>query len=226
MLNISELHLASIIMDLAAVFILVGMIVYTSVYRRRGHFDDKIFFHLIVITVIMAVSDGITYVLDGSTLRNSALISLIFNNIFFITFELFAGLVAVYMDYRVLEDKGKIVRRGAFIMIPALVTIVMILINNFAGFLFGVNFDTNEYFEYTAYPLIFLAPLLYIIISVIKVAKIKASVLWLMVLLIMVRVISRFLLQGVSSTPVIFAMGLVFIHLIEMKKPFYGEEAK
>ena len=62
MLNISELHEASLIMDIAAVFLLIGTIIYTTIYRKRGHIDDKLFFYLIVDTLVMAISDGITYV--------------------------------------------------------------------------------------------------------------------------------------------------------------------
>ncbi len=221
MLNISELHLASIIMDAASIFILAGLLIYTRIYRRRGHLDDKLFFHLTVIALVMGVADAVTYVLDGSTVANSALISLICNNIYFITFELFAGIIAVYMYYRVGKKKLEIVRIGTFVMIPALVTCVVILINNFARFLFWVDPSTNEYVEYPAYPVVFIAPAIYILFFVVAVFRQEKKAVLLLAILLAVRLISGFFFRGVSSTGVIFAMGLVFMHLYEMKQNFF-----
>ncbi len=224
MLNISELHLASIIMDSAAVFILLGMIVYTGLYRQRGRIDDRLFFWLSIIAIIMSVSDAITYVFDGGTVPGSALISLIFNNVFFITFELFAGMVVVYLDYHLNRKEEKFGKRGLIIMIPAMLSVVMILVNNIVHFLYWVDFSSNEYFEYAAYPAVFAAPLIYAVIAAVFVLRIDKRSAVVLAILILLRVVSRFLLQGVSSTAVIFAMGLVFIHLNVMREPFYEEE--
>ena len=223
MLNISELHLASIIMDAAAAFIMAGMVIYTYIYRKRARFDDRIYFQLLIITMIMALSDAVTYVVDGSTLSYAASLSIIFNNLFFIAFELFGGLIAVYLYFRHTRDEALVRRRGAYIMIPALVSAAMILINNFTRFLYWIS-PSNRYEEYDAYLVIFIAPALYILFCAYLVIRIDAREIWLFFLLIFVRVFSRVALQSVSSTPVIFAMGLVFIHLNVMKEPFYESE--
>lgn len=224
MFNIPELHLASIIMDLAAVFILTGLIIYTRVYRRRGFLDDRLFFHLSVIAIIMAVSDAVTYVLDGSTVPGSAVISLVANNVYFIAFEVFIGILAVYMYYRVGKRKDRIARIGAYLMIPALVTSALILINNFTRFLFWVDPVTNKYEDYKAYPVIFIAPLLYALYIVFAVFKQQKKAVILLALLVVIRLISGFFFRGVSSTGVMFSMGLVFMHLFEMGQPYFREE--
>ncbi len=224
MFNIPELHLASIIMDLAAVFILTGLIIYTRVYRRRGYLDDRLFFHLSVIAIVMSVADAVTYALDGSTVSGSAVISLVLNNIFFIAFEVFIGILAVYMYYRVGKKKERIVRIGAYIMIPALVTSVLILINNFTRFLFWVDPVTNKYEDYKAYPIIFIAPLFYALYIVFAVFKQQKKAVILLALLVVIRIVSGFFFRGVSSTGVMFSMGLVFIHLYEMGQPYFREE--
>ncbi|MBQ1548486.1 MAG: hypothetical protein IIZ61_08845 [Lachnospiraceae bacterium] len=223
MLNISELHLASIIMDAAALFILIGMMVYTGIYRKRGHFDDKLFSSLILITIIMAASDCVTYVLDGSTVPFSATLSMFCNNVFFIAFELYAGMMAVYMDYRLKKSDKPYLTRGCIIMIPAVATSLAIIANNFVNFLFWVDPATNEYVEYPLYNIVFIAPFIYAAIVTIAVIKIDASSVWVLILLILARTFSRHFLQGVSSTAVVFAIGLVFLHLHYMRHPFYEE---
>ena len=224
MFNIPELHLASVIMDMAAIFILVGLLIYTRIYRRRGHLDDKLFFHITIIAVIMAVSDAVTYIIDGSSVPHSALICMICNNVYFISFEMFIGILAVYMYYRVGKNKDKITRIGAYIMSPALVTCVLILINNFTRFLFWVDPDTNKYEDYAAYPIVFIAPLIYGIFIVFAVFKQQKKAVVLLALLVVIRLVSGFLFRGVSSTGVLFSMGLVFMHLFEMGLPYYREE--
>ncbi|MCR5097586.1 MAG: hypothetical protein K6B14_01410 [Lachnospiraceae bacterium] len=226
MFNISELHQASLLMDAAAVCLLAGTLIHTSIYRKRGHGDDILFFALNIITVIMAVSDGVTFALDGGTVPYGARISLLCNNVFFITFELFCGLLAVYLDYRIVVRKNiYTLKRGLVVMIPAIVMILLILANNFGRFLYWVDPATNEYFSYPMYNLVFLGPAIYAVFGMICVVRIDVKSLWIYILLLAVRLFFGQITQGVSSTALIFSMGLVFIHLYYMRLPFYDEEA-
>ena len=224
MLNISELHEASLIMDIAAVFLLIGTIIYTTIYRKRGHIDDKLFFYLIVDTLVMAISDGITYVLDGGSVPYGALISLVCNYIFFISFELFCGLLAVYLDYRVYQNVDALKKRGTVLMIPAVIMMVMIIANIFGRFLFWVDPQTSEYIQYPAYSLIFVAPAIYVILGIFYCFKLDFAMMWIFVLLLLVRLFFGNLMRGVSSTSLIFSMVLVFIHIHYMRLPFYDDE--
>lgn len=224
MLNISEIHLASIIMDAASVLLLIGLIINTSIYRRRGRITDKLFFMLTVATLVMSVSDGITYVLDGSTVPGSALISLFCNDIFFICFEIIVGLVGLYMFHCIRHDDAFTIKYSKLILIPAAASIVMILINHFNPFLYFVDVTTNEYYSYPMYNLVFAAPVLYGIFIFISIIKIDARAVWLYVLIVIMRLYLGTILNGVSSTAVMFTIGLCFIHMHVMRKPFYEEE--
>ena len=48
---------ATIIMGLASLFILGGMLIYTSLYRKRGNTEDKLFFALILTNIAAALFD-------------------------------------------------------------------------------------------------------------------------------------------------------------------------
>ncbi len=63
--DISFYGMANLIMDGAALFILAGMFIYTSLYRRRGRVSDKVFFALILTDVVAAFFNGVIYILDG-----------------------------------------------------------------------------------------------------------------------------------------------------------------
>ena len=221
----SELHRATLIMDVAAVLILLGIIVYTDIYRKRGLVGDRLYFDLLLVTLLMGISDAITYIMDGSSIPFAAAISIICNNIFFLTFELFSGFLVVYLDYRVHKSVELLKKRQKIIMIPALAMSALILINNVFRFLYWVDPATNEYYQYPLYTIIYIGPLIYAVYCVYLLAKIDAGVIWLFLLLIAIRVFLGNILSGVSSTALVYAMGLCFIHLHYMRLPFYdGEE--
>lgn len=226
MLNLTELHKATLIMDIAAVFLLAGIIVYTSIYRRRDRREDRLFFSLNVLTIVMAISDGITYVLDGSKVTESALISLICNNIFFLTFEAFCGLLALYLYQRVCRNTAVTRRTAGLLLFPAALMIVMVIANQFVPFLFYVDSLKNEYTSYPLYNIIFIGPAFYALLAVWAIAKIDKGMIWLFVLLLVLRLFLGNILRGVSSTALIFAVGLVFVHIHAMGVPFYEEEVQ
>jgi hypothetical protein len=211
-------------MDIAAMLIIVGLIAYTSIYRRRGRMSDKLFFVVSLLTLIMAAADGVTYVLDGSSVAGAALISLIFNNIFFCLFEAFCGLTALYLYHRLREDEGVSKVMSGIILAPAAVMILMEIVNNFLPFLFYVDTVTNEYIEYPMYYAIFIGPAIYAVFAVWVIAQIDKSVIWLFLLLLASRLFLGSLFRGVSSTALVFAIGLVFVHIHVMGSPFYEEE--
>ena len=75
MINLSTLSIATLIVDGAAVFLLAGLIIYSRLYRGRGEPSDRLFFAMEVLTIIMAVADGLTYILDSSTIPKAFAIS-------------------------------------------------------------------------------------------------------------------------------------------------------
>ncbi len=224
MLNISELHRGTLVMDASALFLLAGLIIYTSVYRHRGHRDDQLFFMLCIITAIMSVADAITYVVDGSTFSWASGLSLVCNVIFFLTFELFAGFITQYMLVRVRRGMALPWWLDGVLLIPAFVTVLLILVNCFFPFLFYIN-ENNEYVFSRFYDLIFVAPAFYGVLVLMAILRLDARVTWIYVVLLLLRIVVGNLLRDISSTPLIFAIGLVFIHIHIMGKPFY-EEAK
>ena len=64
---VSHLNAGTVIVDGAAVLILVGMIIHTSLYRSRGRLDDKLFFAMLITDLVAAVCDGCNYLLENGT---------------------------------------------------------------------------------------------------------------------------------------------------------------
>ncbi|MBO6215378.1 MAG: hypothetical protein J6N76_07565 [Lachnospiraceae bacterium] len=81
MIHMDQLDMATVIVDLAAIFILFGMISYTSIYRKRNLISDRVFFAMIVTDIVMAISDALTYVLDESSIPLAAVMSMGLNTV-------------------------------------------------------------------------------------------------------------------------------------------------
>ncbi len=98
----------------------------------------------------------------------------------------------------------------------------MILVNCFFPFLFYINVN-NEYVFSKFYDMIFVAPAFYGVLVLMAIIRLDAKVTWIYVVLLLLRIVVGNLLRDISSTPLIFAMGLVFIHIHIMGRPFYEE---
>ncbi len=222
MFHISELHLASLLMDCAAFFLLLGTMVHTTVYRHRGRTEDRLFFASLVLTMIMGISDGMTYILDSSEFTHAYIVSYVFNDVFYFAFESVCALVCLFLVQRVWKNLTW--KKGFLLFLPALGMNIMFVANHFLRFLFDVDPATNMYFSTELYPLIFIGPAFYGVLALILIIKIDKGVCWLYALLILLRVFLGHFMRDVSSTALVFAIGLVFAHIHVMDEPFYEEE--
>lgn len=57
----------SVLMDLFAVLFMVGILVYTSLYRKRGRLEDKLFFGMVLVNMTLSVSNGVSCLLEENT---------------------------------------------------------------------------------------------------------------------------------------------------------------
>ena len=55
-MELTFFNASSLIIDFMALLILVGMIVYTTLYRRRGKPEDKVFFALILADIVLSTA--------------------------------------------------------------------------------------------------------------------------------------------------------------------------
>lgn len=221
---ISEIGRLSIMLNAAAVFIVLGMIWYTAIYRRRRRLSDRLFFRMELLLVVLSVSDLVVYLVDGNTAPWAETLNSISNLVFFISFALFCGVFALFFTQNAvggLENNGK---KRLLLMLPAYAESVLFLINAFTGMFFYVDRATGIYTRSAHYGLLYIIPLFYAGLSVIMIIKIDPGIVWLFFLLLAVRLILGVVHNGVSSTAICFAIGMVFTHVHVILRPFYEEE--
>ena len=228
---IAEYDRLELVLDSAAALTLFGVMHYTSHYRRRGRTDDKIYFWILVVTILCAISDAAACVVDAQPDRVLRFLNVAFNDIFMITMNISFWLMALYFDYRsnrvtsaaasLREPVDK--KRACVLLLPAVFTVIAIGINHFIHFIFWPDETTGIYTEQPQYYVLYIAPALYAAFIVI-ISRLNKSGLFVLLMLIATRSVLEGVMQGVSSTALFIAIVLVFMHINEMRYAFYDEE--
>lgn len=55
---------ATVVTDIAALLLLISVLIYTGTYRKRGKFEDRLFFAMIILDMVSAVSDALNSVFE------------------------------------------------------------------------------------------------------------------------------------------------------------------
>ena len=202
----------SIIMDITALFILTGILIYTTIYRQRGRLDDRLFFTMVIVNMVLAAADGMTYLIEGRQVLFGKELMITGNMIFFAAFEIFAYLFIIYLDYRAYQSKERLRIRKIIYIIPAFALIVLLLINLKTGILFSVT-DGNSYQSGPYYNIVFIPVGLYILGSVILCRKINLRLIALCAILVAARVAFGIWFRDISSTAVTYTLFLVCTHI-------------
>ncbi len=218
----SEISRVSLIMDLAALFILLGLIHYTSIYRKRGKTEDRLFFAMSLIAGLMAVSDGVSWALSG--ISEYAGINAVLITVFFTSLQIICGLMGLYFMQKVAGEK-KISGVKSFVMIiPSIAGVLFVISNYFTGLAFHIDRATNTFVNGPRFGMIFITVAIYSILTSIMIFKLRPGAILYGGMLVAVRIFMAMFQGGVSSTALLMVVGLLFIHLHVMGDSFYEEE--
>jgi len=232
-LFLANLDITTIVLDFAAALILFGVLYYTSHYRRRGRTDDRLYFRIVVITIICAFSSTASCLVDGLQGDFFNFLKILVNDIYFVTSITTFCLIAIYYDHRSKNMKNgaaslrkPIDKKSAFIIsIPALAFTALILTNHFAHFLFWLDGTYGRYKELDYYYLIYFFISAYAVMIIFICRRDKAAVV-LIVLLVASRLVLDQFMNDLASAALFNAILVVFMHINEMRGAFYDEEIR
>ena len=221
----------SLIMDTASLFFMTGILNYTELYRKRGRLDDRLYFSMVIVNIIMTLADALAYFLERrqmSLVRETIMAS---NVVFFASFAYFGYLLMMYLDYRVYRDKGRLRKLRIPAFIPFLLLFVLLLINLKTGWLYTIADDAT----YQIGPLnnlIFVPAAIYFAAAEMLLFKINFRLGALGALIIISRIFWGFISRDISSTSLTYTLFLVSltytlflvcIHLHAMNAPMMEE---
>ena len=216
-------NVGSVIMDVTALFYMGGLLIYTALYRRRGRLDDRLFFAMIIVNIILTAVDAITYLVDGSGFDFTGWVMLVGNLLFFAAFEIFPYLYMLYLDYRAHQDEARIRRIWPWYAIPCALILALLLVNLFTGWIYYVD-GNGVYQSGPLNDLIFVPVGFYFLVSLIRVRKIDRRLVYLGILLVATRVAWGIWFRDISSTALIYTLFLVCTHIHVMNRPLSEEK--
>lgn len=210
----------SIFIDIASLFLMTGILIYTSIYRKRGLLEDRLFFGMTLSNIALAVADGISCFMEGSSYPASKEIMIAGNIVFYTMFAVFPYLYLLYFDYSAWQDKERIRKMKLPAGIPCLLLFILLLVNLKTGWIYTFSED-NIYHSGPLNNLVFVPALISFLLSLFRLYKINIRLAFLSTLLILTRIAMGIWFRDISSTAFTYTLFLVCTHIYVMNKPIY-----
>ena len=216
---LTEQNIATILIDGSVIFLLVGVLMETKIMRRRGRQDDRLFLTLVILNMVLAGFDMMTYLADQKSDPFARILNLGGITAFYIVFLL---MLMVWLHYCVLRFDGDAllpakVRR--FLYLPGLITEVFVIVNLFTGWIFSVD-DANVYHRNALFAPMFFVIGYFIVLCFVLVARYRRAgakegmiPVWIYLVPFAAGLLVPFLWEGISLTAAGLAMSILFTHL-------------
>ena len=211
-----------IIMDAAALFFMSGILIYTALYRKRGRLDDKLFFGMVLTNMALAASDATAYLLEGRAFTEAGKMIVACNVVFYAAFEIFPYLFLLFLDFRVRKEPEHVRKSSVLYCIPALVIVVLLLLNLRTGWLYSVS-KNNIYHTGPYNDVVFLPVAVYSVLILAKLYRIDRRLTLLGIILILARVGFGVWFRSISSTAMTYTLFLVATHIVVMNRTIKEE---
>ena len=222
--NLTDSAVGSIIMDTASLFLLAGVLFYSSMQRRRKRTDDQLFFAMTISVMVMAVGEMLSYALEGreeSFYRDAAYAA---NLVYYAGLETFPYIFTLYMDYRVHRDRARIRKLKIAYVIPVDLVFIFIVMSVSTGLVFYLT-ETNVYATGPMHFLVYVPVLFYFVVVQFKAFKVSPILVVLSCILLLSRILLDVFVAGISSTVLFFTLILMCSHIQALNSSAMHEEA-
>ncbi|MCR4606279.1 MAG: hypothetical protein K5771_00950, partial [Oscillospiraceae bacterium] len=216
--------IGTIIMDSASLLMMLGILIFTALYRRRGRLEDKMFLGMILANIALTVGELLSYTLEFFTLPPVRELMIAGNTVFYIMLSFFPYLLLVWFDYFRDGNKHRVRKMKIIYAIPVLVVIIVMLINLKTGLVFTISRENAFIPGPHRFALIPIVPIwIYLGLTFINALFVDKRMAVLSVMLVAVRLLWDLWYPDISSTSFVFTLFLMCLHLFFMNRP-YDEE--
>ena len=231
MFNLTTENIATLLIDGSAILLMTGILTQTSIMRKRGRSDDKIFTLIILLDILLSAADIVTYLADGKDFAGARYFNMGGVSVFYMVFVI---LLMLWLDYCMVRFKGvgarEAIRSRLWLFVPGGIMELILIVNLFAGFVFSVD-ETNTYHYGVLFVPMFIVMFFYVFagfryMSKYRVGDGKGSLIpvWIYMLPIVVGLIIPFGLGGISLASIAVGMSIVFTHLGSASEIVISEE--
>ncbi len=222
-IELTHLNYATIVLDVSAMVLAFGILRQTRIMRKSGLESDSLFFGMLILTVVMAVSDIFGYLTEdkpGAVIINIQIISM---TIFYIAFTFLSMLWFDYCTFR-FRDKGRVKKIGmqpAFI--PGVLTFGLVFLNQSTGIIFSVD-EMGGYHREVLYIPMYIVIAAYLVTGFVYIARYRTNdkkvliPMWLYAMPIVISTVITFVVGEVSMAALGTAITIAFTHLGTMNE--------
>ncbi len=223
MFTLTYLNIVTIILDVSAIILVLGILRQTRFMRQSGRESDRLFRSMLIFTCVMAVGDIVGYLTMDQ--EDAILIGLqnISMTVFYIALTMLVMLWFDYCSFR-FRDREQVVKIGvrpAFI--PGVLVLGIVFINNSTGLFFRID-EMGHYHREILFLPIYVVYAVYLIAGFVYIGKYRTAEkkvlipLWLYIAPIVVSGIVTFAVGEISMAALGTALTIVFTHLGTMNE--------
>ena len=220
MFELTTENIATLFIDGSTFFLLGGILTQTSVMRKRGRMDDRLFFSMIILDMVFALADIVTYLADGKNFPGARILNMGGVTVSYIALVL---ILMIWLHYTMVRFKNvtaaEAVKTRLWLFIPGFVTELLLLVNIFAGFIFNVD-ETNTYHYGVLFIPMYVVLAFYMLggfryMSKYRVGNGKTSLIpvWIYMIPLVAGILVPFVFGGISLTSIGIGMSIAFTHM-------------
>ena len=223
MFHLTYLNYATIIIDASAVFLVFGILMQTRFMRRSGREADRLFFRLLITTVVMAVADVGGYLTEGIAHPGARLLQFLSMSVFYAAFIILSML---WFDYCLFKFKNaQKTRKKGFhpAMLPGVLALVVLAVNTATGWIFSID-DQGGYHRGILFIPIYVVLAFYITAGLVMIGRYRTAgkkkliPLWVYVMPLIVSILVTFVIGEISMAAFGTAVTIAFTHLGTMNE--------
>ena len=209
-------NIGTVILDYASLMLLIGILVITTPYRKRGRIEDRLFFYLILANLALVfgeiLSNSLEY-LSYSFVRESLILG---TTLLYCLLVVFPYLLLVYIDYCMEPDNARARKTKLLYGIPCFLHLFVMVINLKTGWIFSIG-SGNEILpgaaELTIIPVWF-----YLAIQLVKLYRLNRRLCVPFLMLNLTRLLWDLWVHGISSSSLFYTLYLIIMYLYVMNR--------
>ncbi len=220
MFELTTQNIGTLLVDGSAIFLLAGILSQTSIMRKRGMADDRMFFSIMLLDIFIAIADIVTYLADGKDFKGARYFNMGGVSVFYILLVLLTTMWLYYCMIRFKRVGAKeIFKNRTWLFVPGWIMEFLLLVNFFTGFIFSVD-EFNVYHYGPLFIPMFAVMFFYIFAGFRYMSKYRVGdgsgsliPVWIYMFPMLVGIIVPFGLGGISLTSIAVAVSIAFTHL-------------
>lgn len=214
------MNLQSIIVTNSIGFMMLMILLISSyMVRQRRQPIDRLFTIMIMLTASCCITEPVTFIMDGSSLPGTRYVLLVGNTWLYMANVMLSYLWVMYADLRLYQSMERIRRYYGFVGIPALIGLVLLIVNIPTQFIFVVDADNFYHRESIAYGFYMLS-MYYLGYSLLlrwhcynKYGRNEFFPIWIFVMPILIGASAQFIVYGISVVWCSVSLGLIGLYM-------------